>query len=106
MKTCLAKDQDALLAFYDFPGVHWQHIRTTNPIESTFATIRLRTKKTRNCVSRDTILAMVFKLAQSAEKRWHRLRGYQQLADVINGVEFRDGNAVNETKQELSQEAA
>ena len=67
---CLKKDKEELLAFYDFPAQHWVHIRTTNPIESTFATVRLRTAKTRSCVSRQTILSMVFKLVQSAEKRW------------------------------------
>jgi len=79
------------LAFYDFPANHWVHIRTTNPIESTFATVRLRTKKTRGCVSRTTILTMVFRLGLSAEKGWRKLRGFRQLADVINGVKFIDG---------------
>lgn len=88
---CLEKDREALLAFYDFPAVHWQHIRTSNPIESTFATVRLRTAKTRNCVSRATILTMVFKLGLSAEKGWRKLRGFRQLADVINNVKFVDG---------------
>lgn len=88
---CLEKDRDALLTFYDFPAAHWQHIRTTNPIESTFATVRLRTAKTRGCVSRSTILAMVFKLGLSAEKGWRKLRGFRQLADVINNVKFIDG---------------
>lgn len=88
---CLEKDREALLAFYDFPAVHWQHIRTSNPIESTFATVRLRTARTRNCVSRTTILTMVFKLGLSAEKGWRRLRGFRKLADVINGVKFIDG---------------
>ena len=88
---CLVKDKEQMLAFYDFPAVHWQHIRTSNPIESTFATVRLRTAKTRNAVSRTTILSMVFKLAQSAEKRWQKLRGFKLLADVIDGVKFVDG---------------
>ena len=88
---CLEKDREALLTFYDFPAVHWQHIRTSNPIESTFATVRLRTAKTRNCVSRATILTMVFKLGLSAEKGWRKLRGFRQLADVINNVKFVDG---------------
>jgi transposase-like protein len=92
---CLQKDRQALLAFYRYPAKHWQHIRTTNPIESTFATVRLRTDQTRNCVSSNTILAMVFKLAQSAEKRWQRIRGFRQLGDVIEGVKFRDGIKVN-----------
>ena len=72
---CLEKDKEEMLAFYDFPSSHWQHIRTSNPIESTFATVRLRTAKTRGCVARNTILAMVYKLGQSAQKRWRRLRG-------------------------------
>ena len=88
---CLEKDRETLLTFYDFPATHWQHIRTTNPIESTFATVRLRTAKTRGCVSRSTILSMVFKLGLSAEKGWRKLRGFRQLADVINNVKFIDG---------------
>jgi len=88
---CLKIDREALLTFYDFPAAHWQHIRTTNPIESTFATVRLRTAKTRGCVSRSTILSMVFKLGLSAEKGWRKLRGFRQLADVINNVKFIDG---------------
>lgn len=96
---CLAKDRDALLAFFDFPAEHWAHIRSTNPIESTFATVRLRTDKTRGCVSKDTILALVFKLVQSAEKRWLRIRGFKYLADVIEGVPFKDGLRVEEDNQ-------
>ena len=97
--ACLEKDRDALLAFYDFPALHWQHIRTTNPIESTFATVRLRTDKTRGCVSRDTILGLVFKLGLSAQQRWQRLRGFKHLADVINGVKFKDGVRVKHEQQ-------
>jgi len=88
---CLSKDREALLAFYDFPAEHWVHIRTTNPIESTFATVRLRTDKTRGCVSQDSILSLVFKLVQSAQKRWLRIRGFKRLAEVIEGVKFKDG---------------
>jgi transposase-like protein len=88
---CLAKDRQALLAFYDFPAAHWQHLRTTNPIESTFATIRLRTDATRNCVSAQSGLALVHQLAMSAQKRWRRLRGFKQIADVVDGVRFIDG---------------
>lgn len=88
---CLAKDRKALLAFYDFPAAHWVHIRTTNPIESTFATVRLRTAKTRNCLSRQTMLTMVFKLCESAQQRWRRLKGSQHLADVVRDVKFIDG---------------
>jgi transposase-like protein len=88
---CLAKDRDELLAFYDFPAAHWQHLRTTNPIESTFATIRLRSVKTRNCVPARSGSALLYQLAMSAQKRWRRLRGFRQLADVIAGVKFIDG---------------
>ena len=88
---CLAKDRDVLLTFYDFPAEHWAHIRTTNPIESTFATVRQRTYKTKNCLSRATMLTMVFKLCLAAEKRWRKLNGSQLLADLIEGVNFVDG---------------
>ena len=89
--ACLEKDGDALLAFYDFPAEHWAHIRTTNPIESTFATVRLRTAKTRGCVSRNSILAMVFKLAKCAEQNWHRLNGSDFLPEVLAGIAFKNG---------------
>ena len=88
---CLEKDREELLAFYDFPAAHWIHLRTTNLIESTFATVRLRTKKSRGYGSRKTTRMMVFKLMQSAQKRWKRIKGFQQLELVINNVEFRDG---------------
>jgi transposase-like protein len=88
---CLAKDRDVLLAFYDFPAEHWKHLRTTNPIESTFATVRHRTTRSKGCLSNKTALAMTFKLAQSAETSWHRLRGYNQLPKIIMGVKFNDG---------------
>jgi len=88
---CLARDRPELLAFYDFPAAHWRHVRTTNPIESTFATIRLRTRKTRNCVSARSGLALMHQLAMSASKRWRRLHGFRQLADVVAGVKFIDG---------------
>ncbi len=100
---CLTKDKKALLAFYDFPAEHWHHIRTTNPIESTFATVRLRTTKTRGCVSRASILSMVFKLAKSAEGRWLKLRGAELIAKVITGVPFKDGVEVQkENPQEIA----
>jgi len=86
----LASDRDRLLAFYNFPASHWQHLRTTNPIESTFSSIRLRTAKTRNCYSVDSGLALMHQLAMSAQKRWRRLRGFRQLTDVIAGVKFID----------------
>ena len=88
---CLAKDKDPLLNFYDFPAEHWHHIRTSNPIESTFASVRLRTAKTRGCGSRASILSMVFKLSKSAEQRWLKLRGAEMIAKVITGVQFKDG---------------
>jgi len=96
---CLLKDKDQMLAFYDFPAPHWQHIRTSNPIESTFATVRLRTAKTRGCVSRQSILSMVYKLGQSAQKRWRKLRGFKLLAEVIQGVRFKDGERVEQLDQ-------
>ncbi len=89
--TCLAKDRDDMLAFYSFPAEHWKHIRTTNAIESTFATVRLRTKRTKGAGSRMASLTMVFKLAQAAERKWRRLDGYELLGDVIRGVQFKDG---------------
>ena len=88
---CLEKDRDVLLTFYDFPAEHWKHVRTSNPIESTFATVRLRTVKTRGCLSRKTALAMVFKLILSAKAKWRKLDGSSQLAELIKGVEFKDG---------------
>ena len=89
--SCLEKDREALLAFYDFPAEHWMHIRTTNPIESTFATVRLRTKKTKGAGSRVACLTMVFKLALAAQKNWRALNGYRLITDVIGGVAFVDG---------------
>ena len=88
---CLRKDRDVLLTFYDFPAEHWKHLRTTNPIESTFATIRLRHRRTKGSGSRKTSLAMMFKLAQSAEKRWRRLNGHQHILHLLEGREFVDG---------------
>ena len=88
---CLVRDREMLFAFYDFPAAHWQHLRTTNPIESSFATIRLRTVKTRNCVSAKSALSLVHQLAVSAQKRWRRLRGFGQLPDVVTDVRFIDG---------------
>ena len=88
---CLAKDRDELLVFYDFPAEHWKHLRTTNPIESTFATIRLRHRRTKGNGSRRACLAMMFKLAQSAERRWRTLDGAKLLPEVIQGIPFKDG---------------
>lgn len=93
---CLVKDREALLAFYDFPAEHWIHIRTTNPIESTFATIRHRTDRTKGCLTRDGMLSMIFKLGMSAEHNWRRLRGFEWLAKVISGATFRDGIEVQQ----------
>jgi transposase-like protein len=88
---CLRKDREVLLTFYDFPAEHWRHIRTTNPIESTFATVRLRTKKVRGCFSAQTAITMAFKLCQCAQKRWIRLHHPERLAEVIRGVNFVNG---------------
>jgi putative transposase len=88
---CLVKDQEVLLTFYDFPAEHWIHLRTTNPIESTFATVRLRTVRTKGSGSRTACLTMVFKLAQGAEKHWRRLNGQELIPEVIRGVKFVDG---------------
>jgi len=90
---CLEKDRETLLTLYDFPAEHWRHLRTTNPIESTFSTVRLRTKKVRGCFSRTTVLTMGFKLIESAQKRWQRLHSSQRLAEIIEGVQFVDGEA-------------
>ncbi len=100
--ACLAKDRGSLLAFYGFPAEHWKHVRSTNPIESTFATVRLRTDKTKGCLSRQTALAMVFKLAQSAERHWRRLDGSERLAQVIQGVRFRDGEPVQAAEDQAA----
>jgi putative transposase len=89
--TCLVKDHDALLTFYDFPAEHWIHLRTTNPIESTFATVRLRHRRTKGNGSRQACLTMVYKLMESAAKHWRSLNGSQWLPDVIAGVVFTDG---------------
>jgi len=88
---CLAKDREVLLTFYDFPAEHWVHLRTTNPIESTFATVRLRTRRTKGCGSRTACLTMVFKLVQCAERHWRALNGSALIPEVLEGVEFTDG---------------
>lgn len=88
---CLGKDRDVLLTFYDFPAEHWIHIRTTNPIESTFATVRLRTAKVRSCFSSKTVLTMAFKLCQCAEKKWIKLHHPERIPEVIKGVKFVNG---------------
>jgi len=96
---CLEKDRDELMAFYDFPAQHWQSIRTSNPIESTFGTIRHRTKRSKGCLTRDGMLHMMFKLGQCAQKNWRRQRGFNYLAKVTSGVKFRDGIEVTESNQ-------
>ena len=88
---CLVKDKDELLAFYDFPAEHWTHLRTTHPIESTFATVRLRHRKTKGSGTRLACLAMVYKLMRIAEKRWKRLKGSQRLRQLVSGHTFVDG---------------
>jgi putative transposase len=100
----LIKDRAALLAFYDFPAEHWIHIRTTNPIESSFATIRHRTTRTKNCVSRNTLLGLVFQLALTAEKSWRKLGGFKLLPEVIRGIRFQDGIAVVDQPDEAEEE--
>lgn len=93
---CLVKDRQALLAFYDFPAEHWGHLRTTNPIESTFATVRLRQRKTKGCGSREASLTMAFMLIRQAERRWRRLNGSEVIVHVLEGKKFEDGVMVQE----------
>jgi len=95
--ACLVRDRDALLTFYDFPAEHWDHLRTANPIESVFATVRHRTIRSKGALSQDTARLMVFKLVMAAAKTWRRLKGENQLPKVIQGVTFRDGVEVKET---------
>ena len=90
------KDRDSLLAFYDFPAEHWQHIRTTNPIEPTFATVRHRTTRTRNCVSRATFLGLAFKLIEEAEKSWRKIGGADKIELLLRGIAFKDGEPVQD----------
>jgi len=93
---CLTKSKEQLFTFYDFPAEHWQHIRTTNPIESTFASIRHRSRQTKGCGSRKATLSMVFKLAIEAEKKWRRLRGSILISKMVSGVKFKDGEEVTQ----------
>lgn len=104
--NCLQKDREELMAFYDFPAKHWQSIRTTNPIESTFGTIRHRTKRSKGCLSRHGMLHMMYKLGMCAQENWRRLRGFEYLAKVIVGVKFRDGEEVTESSKNHNQIAA
>jgi len=92
---CLRKDREILLAFYDFPAEHWRHIRTTNPIESTFVTVRLRTNKVKSCFSGQTVVAMAFQLCRCAEKRWKKINGVNQLSKIMEGIKFVDGMEEN-----------
>ncbi len=103
---CLAKDRDALLAFYDFPAEHWKHLRTSNPIESTFATVRHRTIRSKGCLSNATALAMVFKLVDAAQKSWRRLDGHNQLPKVVLGAKFKDGLEIERTTDHQPKAAA
>src|SRR3954462_3063003 len=95
--SCLLKDRNALLTFYDFPAEHWDHLRTSNPIESVFATVRHRTVRTKGALSQDTARLMVSKLVMAATKTWRRLKGENQLPKVVQGVRFRDGVEVKQT---------
>ena len=102
----LTKDRDSLLAFYDFPAEHWQHLRTTNPIESTFATVRHRTTRTRNCVSRPTFLGLAYKLIEEAEKNWQRIRGAEKIELLLKGIAFKDGEPVTDNPSVQQKDAA
>ena len=99
---CLQKDREELMAFYDFPAQHWQSLRTTNPIESTFGTIRHRTKRSKGCLSRDGMLHMIFKLGECAQKNWRKQRGFHYLAKVVQGIQFKDGEEVIATDQRVA----
>ena len=94
--ACLEKDREVLLTFYDFPAEHWGHLRTTNPIESTFATVRLRQRRTKGCGSREASLTMVFMLARQAEVRWRRLNGSELMVHVLEGKKFKDGELIEQ----------
>ena len=102
----LEKDRDSLLAFYDFPAEHWQHLRTTNPIESTFATVRHRTTRTRKCVSRPTFLGLAFKLIEEAEKSWRKICGVDKIEPLLNGIPFKDGIQAQDNPPEQQKLAA
>jgi transposase-like protein len=96
---CLKKDKEVLFTFYDFPAEHWSHIRSTNPIESTFATVRLRTRSTKGCGSRLATLTMVFKLTREAEKHWRKINCYRLIEKIIAGVQFKDGEEIKQQQQ-------
>ncbi len=99
------KDRDSPLAFYDFPAEHWQRLRTTSPIESTFATVRHRTTRARNCVSRATFLGLAYKLIEEAEKSWCKIRGADKIELLLKGIPFKDGEPVQDDQQ-VQQELA
>ena len=96
--ACLTRDCEALLAFFDFPAEHWDHLRTANPIESTFATVRHRTLRTKGALSQKTAKLMVFTLIRTASKKWRRLKGANQLPFVVDGIKFTDGVAVHDAE--------
>ncbi len=98
----MRKDRESLLAFYDFPAQHWVHIRTTNVIESSFATIRHRSRQAKGCVTRKTMLTMIFKMGECAERNWRKPRGFKHLAKVIEGVRFRDGIEQSKTDNDAA----
>jgi putative transposase len=100
----LAKDREALLAFFDFPADHWVHLRTTNPIESTFATVRHRTRRTKNCVTRSTFLGLAFKLAEEAAKTWRRIRAPEKVAELLGGARYADGIPVPDNPPDAEEE--
>ena len=102
--ACLDKDRGSLLSFYDFPAKHWVSIRSTNVIESVFAAVKLRTAKTRGCLSRTTALTMVFKLIMSAQKRWNKLHGSHHCAEIIEGVNFKDGLKIEQEAADNNQD--
>jgi transposase-like protein len=102
----LDQDRDALLAFYRFPAEHWVHLRTTNPIESTFATLRHRTTRTKNCASRTTFLGLAFKLAEEAAKTWRRIRAPEKVADLLGGTRYEDGIPMSDEPPEEQRLAA
>ena len=97
--TCLTSDKEALLAFFDFPAEHWDHLRTSNPIESVFATVRHRTVRTKGALSQRTVKLMVFTLVQAASRKWRRLRGRNQLPKIIEGIKFTNGVEANDATQ-------
>src|SRR5271154_2393584 len=103
---CLEKDREQMFNFYDFPAEHWQHIRTTNPIESTFATVRHRSSRARNCVSRTTFLGLAFKLIEEAEKSWNKIHGADKITALMQGTVFKNGEAVKDNQPFVEQKLA